>query len=105
MTITPETSTISLTAYTYMNGTPIPVTTVPYGNFLYFDVNVLSASGNGTASGMVTFQDGATTLGSIALNSKGEGELVSGGIAHLALSSVYPWDPTRLRRPIRVTTA
>jgi len=79
MTITPETSTISLTAYTYMNGTPIPVTTVPYGNFLYFHVNVLSASGNGTASGMVTFQDGATTLGSIALNSKGEGELVSGG--------------------------
>lgn len=90
VSITPESSTISLTAYTYSNGSPIPVTSAPYGNFLYLHVTVSGASGNGIATGMVTFQDGATTLGSIALNSKGEGELVSGGYSTYGAAICLP---------------
>lgn len=75
-----EDSSISLNAYTYGPNGPMPVSSIPFGNFIYFHVKVTSASGNGFASGQVTFQDGATPLGTITLNSQGEGEFVSGAI-------------------------
>jgi hypothetical protein len=40
---------------------------------------VQSASGNGFATGKVTYQDSSTPIGTITLNNEGEGELVSGG--------------------------
>ena len=73
-----EDSSISLNAYTYGPNGPMPVSSIPFGNFIYFHVKVTSTSGNGFASGQVTFQDGATLLGTITLNSQGEGEFVSG---------------------------
>lgn len=78
--ISQENSTISLSGFTYgSNGQPISTNSVAYGNFLYLHSAVSSVSGNGFATGTVTYSDGSTVLGAITLNSKGEGELISGG--------------------------
>ena len=78
-----ENSAISLGSYTYSSSGPTQISSVPYGDFLYLHSAVTSTSGNGIPTGTVTYQDGSTSLGSITLNSKGEGELVSGGFAQL----------------------
>jgi hypothetical protein len=77
--ITPEDSSLSLTAYAYDFAGPHTVTTAPYGSFIYLHSKVQSASGNGFATGRVTYQDSSTPIGTITLNNEGEGELVSGG--------------------------
>ena len=75
-----ENSNISLSAVTYA-GSPISVSTIPYGNFLYLQSQVSSASGIGVATGSVTYMDGGTPLGTVSLNSDGQTVLVSGGYA------------------------
>ena len=78
-----ESSKISLGGFTYGSTGAFPASSVPYGNFLYLHAAVASASGNGVATGTVTYNDGSTVLGTITLNSNGEGELVSGGFTEL----------------------
>ena len=81
--IAPENSTLSLNSWTYGFFGPYPATTEPYGWFLYLHSAVRSGSGNGAATGTVTYQDASVPIGTITLNSKGEGELVSGGFSSL----------------------
>lgn len=74
-----EPSTTSLEAYTYTSSGPVPVTSVPYGNFIYFHVKVAGTSGAHGSGGTVAFYEGTTELGTVELTSQGEGEFVSGG--------------------------
>jgi pro-kumamolisin-like protein/Big-like domain-containing protein len=78
-----ENSTLALSSFTYSSTGPSPTIYMPYGNFLYLHSTVTSASGNGIATGTITYQEGSTVLGTITLNSKGEAELVSGGFPEL----------------------
>ncbi|MGA9509284.1 MAG: protease pro-enzyme activation domain-containing protein [Candidatus Sulfotelmatobacter sp.] len=76
VTVTPEASTTVLSVLTFnQNGNPIPVTSEPFGTFIYLRADVAGASGHGIPTGGVTFSD---TFGSIpgssnpyALNSQG----------------------------------
>ena len=76
ITVTPEPSTTALSVLTFnQNGNPIPVTSEPFGTFIYLRADVAGASGHGIPTGGVTFSD---TFGAIpgssnpyALNSQG----------------------------------
>ena len=76
VTVTPEASTTALSVLTFnQNGNPIPVTSEPFGTFIYLRADVAGVSGHGVPTGGVTFSD---TFGSIpgasnpyALNSQG----------------------------------
>jgi large repetitive protein len=76
--ISTENSSLTLSAYTYNSNGPVLASSLPYGNFVYFHAQVVSASGNGTPTGTVTFQDGTTVLETFSVDSKGGAELVSG---------------------------
>ena len=88
--ISPENSAITLQADTFSSTGPLPISSSSLGNFVYLHSAVTSLSGDGTATGTVTYQDGSTTLGSIALNSRGESELVSGGFSSLGAAICLP---------------
>jgi large repetitive protein len=77
--ISTENSSVALSAFTFGFSGPIPVTSLPYGQYVYFHAQVASSSGNGTPTGTVTFQDGATLLGTFGVDGKGGSEIVSGG--------------------------
>jgi len=79
--ISTENTSIALSAYTYGSNGPVSVSTLPYGDFVYFHAQVASASGNGTPTGTITFQDGATVLETLSVDATGASELVSGGAA------------------------
>lgn len=85
-----ENSAISVASYTYTSTGPISTSSVPFGDFLYLHAAVASSSGNGVATGTVTFLDDSHPIGSITLNSKGEGELVSGGSPQLGAALALP---------------
>lgn len=80
--ISAEPSSTTLSAVTFINGVPSPVTSVPYGNFVYFHVTVAAAANGFThaTGGTVAFNEGATQLGTIELTSRGQGDFVSGGV-------------------------
>ncbi|MGB7601143.1 MAG: protease pro-enzyme activation domain-containing protein [Candidatus Sulfotelmatobacter sp.] len=76
ITVTPEASTTALSVLTFnQNGSPIPVTSEPFGTFIYLRADVAGVSGHGIPTGGVTFSDtfgpipGASNL--FALNSQG----------------------------------
>lgn len=82
--VTPENSVVTLST-SAGNGSLIAV---QYGAWLSLLANVVSVSGNGSASGTVTFFDGGTALGTVPLNSAGNAELfVCGTDACLAIGS------------------
>ncbi len=63
VTVNPEASTTTaqvLTADT--NGNAIPFTSGPYGSFVYLRASVAGASGNGVATGNVTFKDNGAAI-------------------------------------------
>ena len=76
VTVTPEASTTTLSVLTFnQNGNPIPVTSEPFGTFIYLRADVAGASGHGIPTGGVNFSD---SFGAIpgasnpyALNSQG----------------------------------
>ncbi|MGB6476713.1 MAG: protease pro-enzyme activation domain-containing protein [Candidatus Sulfotelmatobacter sp.] len=75
LTVSPENSTTTETLLAYNQaGNPIPVTSVPFGSFVYLRADVLGVSGQGAPTGTVTFSD---TFGpipggsSFTLNSQG----------------------------------
>jgi large repetitive protein len=77
--ITAESSNVAVTAFTAdANGQPVPVTSIPYGGLLDLHATVAGASGHGTATGTVSFNDasnGNFPLGSaLNLNQKAEAE-------------------------------
>ncbi len=54
---------------------------LPAGNPLTLSVEVLPASGSGTATGTVTFYDGATSIGTATLNANGQATLTNTTLA------------------------
>ena len=90
ISITAEGSSISLNAYTYTAAGPMPIASVPYGNFIYIHATVNSNSRSGVPTGTVTISDGPDVLGTITLSGKGEAELVSGGFVALAAVTCLP---------------
>jgi hypothetical protein len=75
--ITPENSTVTLAAFDFSNNAlPSPISEA-YGFPLVVHVVVSSASGNGVATGTVTFSDGGTVIANAPLNSHGEAELIN----------------------------
>jgi hypothetical protein len=81
VTVNPEASTLSFTPQyidpNTFEAAPIPAnSTLAYGNEFLFDVQVLGASGNfdGSATGTVTFTDGATTLAVVPVSAGGTAE-------------------------------
>jgi subtilase family serine protease len=92
-TITPEASTTQITL------NPLPGGNVPYGSSLQMIVKVAGASGAGVATGTVTIQDGAATVGVYPLASNGSVTIPSGASSGLAfapgphaLTAVYSGD-------------
>jgi hypothetical protein len=59
-------------------GLPVPATSFPYGSFMDFHADVAGFSGQGRATGNVTYQDttAGVVLGSAAVNLRNEAELV-----------------------------
>ena len=85
VTITPEASTTTLRAFGISStGQPVASTTFPYGSFMDFHADIAGASGQGTATGNVTFTDSASTtgLGAAPINLKNEAEFVMPGGAN-----------------------
>lgn len=63
VTVNPEASTTTAQVLTADgNGNAIPFTSGPYGSFVYLRANVVGASGNGVATGNVTFKDNGTAI-------------------------------------------
>jgi hypothetical protein len=73
VTVNPESSSVSLSAYTvdqFGNLTPI-TGSIPYGSFIYGSIAVAGASGVGYPSGSVTLTLDGATLGTFPLNNQG----------------------------------
>jgi hypothetical protein len=80
--ITPEASTTTLRTFAVNSfGAPIATNTFPYGSFMDIHADIAGASGQGTATGNVTFTEvGAPQgLGTSPVNLKGESELLMFG--------------------------
>ncbi len=78
VTVTPEASSTTgqvLTANSSNN--PIPFTSGPYGSFVYLRANVTGASGNGVATGNVTFKDNGTAISGNPYTLNAEGYTVT----------------------------
>jgi hypothetical protein len=75
VTVTPETSTTTETVVAFdQNGNSLPLTSVPFGSFVYVRADVEGRSGEGTPTGTVTFADSLEAIpggGSFPLNSEG----------------------------------
>jgi Pro-kumamolisin, activation domain/Bacterial Ig-like domain (group 3) len=72
VTVNSEASNTMLSAQTLdQSFNFIPFTGGPYGSFVYLRADVAGASGQGVATGNVTFMDSGNSLGSFALNSQG----------------------------------
>src|ERR1700730_7497320 len=73
VTAEPSTTTVSVMTST-QNGNPIPFTSGPFGSFVYLRADVAGQSGQGFATGTVTFNDSFGPIpggGTFALNSQG----------------------------------
>jgi hypothetical protein len=73
VTVSPEASTTSATALAFdLKGNSLPITNVPYGNFVYLRADVSGNSGFGAPTGDVLFLDSAGAgFGPYSLNSEG----------------------------------
>jgi hypothetical protein len=75
VTVTPESSTTTETIFALdQNGNSLPLTSVPFGSFVYVRADVRGTSGEGTPTGTVTFTDSLEAIpggGSFLLNSEG----------------------------------
>jgi subtilase family serine protease len=75
VTVSPENSTTTETLLAYdQNGNPIPITSLPFGSFVYLRADVQGVSGQGVPTGSVTFSDTFGTIpggSSFPLNSQG----------------------------------
>jgi subtilase family serine protease len=81
--INPENSTTTGSVLTAdVNGNPIPFTSGAFGGFLYPRADVTGVSGNGTATGLISFNDNGVAFATyLSLNSQGYSVLANG----------YPW--------------
>ncbi len=77
VTISPETSTTTLqvNAYNPLTGAGVSPTSIPYGSEVLLDAQIEGtaegANTQGTATGTVTFANGATTLGTATVSASG----------------------------------
>jgi hypothetical protein len=84
--ISPENSTTTISALTAdASGHPIPISIIPYGSFIYLRADVAGQSGNGIATGSVSFLDhGNLFFGPVGLNSEGNTAATPSGLYSLA---------------------
>lgn len=78
VSISPESSSVTLVPYTYLNGNFTLITagsSVPFGSSYIIDADIAGASGQGAATGTVKFNDGATAIGTAQSNTAGVAEL------------------------------
>jgi hypothetical protein len=102
VSVNPETSTTNLTVGGYYDPTTFQLAPTPYYGFIYvLDAqpygNTASASApNGSATGTITYLNGASTLGTAVLGSDGVAELqtVSLPAGNLSLTAAFPGDPS-----------
>jgi Bacterial Ig-like domain (group 3) len=76
VSVTAESSTTTETIFAFdQNGNSVPLTSVPFGSFVYVRADVRGTSGEGTPTGTVTFTDSLEAIpggGSFLLNSEGD---------------------------------
>ena len=73
--VSPENSVTTIRAFAQSRSLlPSPVSSA-YGTFFALDVTVAPASGNGVATGIVTFSDAGVPIAQVSLNSSGQAEL------------------------------
>jgi hypothetical protein len=101
VTVTPENSTTTETLLAFdQNGNSVPLTSVPFGSFVYLRSDVQGLSGQGVPTGTVTFSDtfGAIPGGSsFPLNSQGDTANPAGVVFDTGthnLSASYGGDPS-----------
>jgi pro-kumamolisin-like protein/Big-like domain-containing protein len=87
--ITAENSSVALSGLT--SGAPLPSgSTIVFGQFLAIHAAVSSASGNGVGTGTVTFTDtfngNTSTLGRVAVDSRGGAEVINFGFFNAPLN-------------------
>lgn len=88
VTVTPESSAVSMSGG-ILNIEVYPNTltsfsagaAIPYVDSIYLDAAVVGKSGYGTPTGVVTFKDGSTTLGTANVDSGGVAEWITGSLA------------------------
>ena len=101
ITVSPEPSATAASAFTTdQNGHLVPFLTGTYGSFVYLRADVTGASGSGTPTGSITFQDagGQNVVGFFSLNSEGNtatpnGVFTIAGGPH-AITAAYSGDPS-----------
>jgi hypothetical protein len=84
---------VKATTATSLNVTPSSPSSA-YGTSLTFKATVTKLNGSGTPSGTVTFKDGATTIGSAAINNSGVAQIASSTLAAAshAITATYSGD-------------
>jgi hypothetical protein len=100
--VNPEASTTVTSVLTGdQNGNPIPFTSGPFGSFVYLRADVAGQSGQGFATGSVTFADSFGTIpgsSSFALNSQGNTATPNGILnfdsGQHAITASYSGDPS-----------
>ena len=98
VSISPENSTTSLALFDVdQTGHLLPLTTAPYGSFIYFQSAVAGSSGQGTPTGAISFQDNGTfNLGTLAVNSTGVATTPAGyfgfSVGQHSVSATYGGD-------------
>jgi hypothetical protein len=82
LTVTPEAATVTIAPNAF-NGTTCvetPQTTFVYGSYVWTDINVAGASGQGVPTGTVAVTDNSNPLVTTPVNANGEGHFLSGAI-------------------------
>lgn len=77
MNVAPESSSITLAAYNYINGSAQALTTAAYGDYIYFLATVTGASSQGSATGTVSFYDAGVLIGKAQISGEGGALVVS----------------------------
>jgi hypothetical protein len=79
VTVSTEPSTTSASALAFdVKGNSLPISNVPYGNFVYLRADVAGNSGFGIPTGSVQFGDSTAGLGAFPLNSEGNASTPQG---------------------------
>jgi trimeric autotransporter adhesin len=91
LTVTQESATVTIAPNAFNGTTCIetPQTTFTYGSYVWTDVTVAGASGQGSPTGTVSITDNGNPLLTVTLNSNGVGHFLSGAIPTTSCVSGY----------------
>jgi hypothetical protein len=82
LTVTPESATVTVAPNAFNGTTCVETaqTTFVYGSYVWTDINVAGASGQGVPTGTVAVTDNGNPLVTTSLNANGAGHFLSGAI-------------------------